>query len=241
MTTPASQSPQAATPEQLEKLGIAAAALIQPGQRVGLGSGKAAWAYVRPLGKRVRDEKLDIVGIPTSLQTEQIARDAGIRLATLDEIDALDITIDGADEVDPDLNLIKGGGGHLTREKVVASISARFVIVVGQEKLVPHLGTKFPVFLEVLEFARAVVTRRVQAMGAAVTPRLKPDGTIYLSDNGNPYLHCQFPPGQLGDPRKLNLTFHTMPGIIETALFIGMTHEVLVAHTDGTTGYLKKK
>ncbi len=163
---PMSNPSLAATPEQLEKLGAAAAQLVTGGQRVGLGSGKAALAYVRALGRRVRDEKLDILGVATSVQTEQVAREAGIPLATLSEVDALDITIDGADEVDPELNLIKGGGGHLTREKVVASISKRFVIVVGQEKLVPQLGTKFPVFLEVLEFARAVVTRRVEAMGA---------------------------------------------------------------------------
>jgi ribose 5-phosphate isomerase A len=239
MNTPPPSS-AAATAEQMEKLGAKAAALVQPGQRVGLGSGRAALAYVRALGARIRDEKLDIVGVPTSLQTEQAAREAGIRVVTLDEVDSLHITIDGADEVDPELNLIKGGGGHLTREKVVASISQRYVIVVGQEKLVPQLGMKFPVFLEVLEFARAVVTRRVEAMGAKVTPRMKPDGGIYLSDNGNPYLHCQFPTAGLGDVRKLNLTFQTMPGVIETALFIGMAHEVLVAYADGTTGYLKR-
>jgi ribose 5-phosphate isomerase A len=224
-----------ATPEQLEKIGGIAAGLITGGQRVGLGSGKAALAFVRALGRRVREEKLDILGVPTSVQTEQVAREVGIPLRTLYDIDALDITVDGADEVDPELNLIKGGGGHLTREKVVASITKKFVIVVGGEKLVPKLGTQFPVFLEVLEFARAVITRQVEQMGAVVTPRRNPDGSLFHTDNGNPYLHCQFPVGGggLADARGLDRRFHAMPGVIETALFLDMARHVIVAHADG--------
>lgn len=224
-----------ASPAQLDVLGLQAARLVCNHQRVGLGSGKASLAFVRALGKRIRDEKLDIVGVPTSVQTHQVARDVGIPLKTLAEIDALDITIDGADEVDPQLNLIKGGGGYLTREKVVASISKRFVIVVGEEKIVTQLGTRFPVFLEVLEFARAVVTRRIEALGAVVTPRKNPDGSNYITDNGNPYLQCQFPPlpKGVGDPVALDRFLHTMPGIIETALFIHMADEVLIAYADG--------
>jgi ribose 5-phosphate isomerase A len=224
-----------ASPEQLAVLGMHAARLVLNHQRVGLGSGKASLAFVRALGKRLRDEKLDIVGVPTSIQTERVARELGIPLKTLSEIDALDLTIDGADEVDPKLNLIKGGGGYLTREKVVASISRRFVIVVGEEKMVAQLGTRFPVFVEVLEFARAVVTRRIEALGAVVTPRKNPDGSNYVTDNGNPYLHCQFPPPPkgLGDPAELDRFLHAVPGIIETALFIDMANEVLVAYADG--------
>ena len=224
-----------ASPEQLAVMGMQAAQMVRNHQRVGLGSGKASLAYVRALGQRIRDEKLDIVGVPTSIQTEQVAREVGIPLKTLAEVDSLDVTIDGADEVDPKLNLIKGGGGYLTREKVVASISKRFVIVVGEEKIVTQLGTRFPVFLEVLEFARAVVTRRLEALGAKVTPRTNPDGSNYITDNGNPYLQCQFPPlpKGVGDPAELDRFLHTVPGIIETALFIGMADEVLVAYADG--------
>ena len=222
-----------ATPEQLDKMGLVAAGMIQAGQRVGLGSGKAALAYVRALGRRVREEKLAIIGVPTSVETHRVATEIGIPLGTLDQIVSLDITIDGADEVDPELGLIKGGGGYLAREKVVASISKRFVIVVGEEKIVPKLGMKFPVFLEVMEFARAVVTRRVEALGAKVTRRMKADGTPYVTDNGNPYLHCQFPPGGVADARALNRAFHAMPGVIETALFLDMAQEVLVAYADG--------
>jgi ribose 5-phosphate isomerase A len=224
-----------ASPEQLDVLGMYAARLVANHQRVGLGSGKASLAFVRALGTRMRDEKLDIVGVPTSIQTEKVARELGIPLKTLSEIDALDLTIDGADEVDPKLNLIKGGGGYLTREKVVASISRHFVIVVGEEKIVTQLGTRFPVFLEVLEFARAVVTRRMETLGAVVTPRKNADGSNYITDNGNPYLQCQFPPlpKGVGDPAELDRFLHTVPGIIETALFIGMADEVLVAYADG--------
>jgi ribose 5-phosphate isomerase A len=225
-----------ASPEQLDKIGSIAANMIQSGQRVGLGSGKASLAFVRALARRVREEKLQIIGVPTSIETHKVAQEGGIPLATLADVPAFDITVDGADEVDPDLNLIKGGGGYLTREKVVASISKRFIILVGEEKIVPKLGWSFPIFLEVLEFARAVVTRKLESLGAVVTPRKKPDGTNYITDNGNPYLHCQFPAkgaGATADPRKLDAILHSTPGVIETALFIGMADEVIVAYADG--------
>ena len=228
-----------ATPEQLEKIGSIAAGMVRNGDQVGLGSGKAALAFVRALGARIRDQRLKVTGVPTSLLTEQVAREVGIPLATLEETESLDITVDGADEVDPYLNLTKGGGGNLTREKVVASITKKFVIVVGEEKLAPRLGTYFPVFVEVIEFAKPVVTRKLRSMGAQVTPRLNDDGSPFLTDNGNPYLHCLFTNGkpnnhQLHDPYALDLALHHIPGVVETGLFINMAHEVIVAHADGT-------
>jgi ribose 5-phosphate isomerase A len=229
--------PSKASPEQLESIGIRAAGMIHDGDRVGLGSGKAALAFVRALGKRIHAEKLRIRAVPTSLLTEQVARDAGVPLATLDQIDALDIAVDGADEVDPHLNLTKGGGGNLTREKVIASIAKRFVIVVGEEKIVPRLGTAFPVFIELIEFARPVVTRKLQAMGAQVTQRMNPGGIPFLTDNQNPYLHCHFPKGAadpLVNPLALDLKLHQTPGIVETGLFIAMATEVIIARFDGT-------
>lgn len=228
-----------ASAEQLEKIGAIAAGMVRTGDRVGLGSGKAALAFVRALGERIRTQKLKTIGVPTSLLTEQVAREAGIPLATLEQVDSLDITVDGADEVDPYLNLTKGGGGNLTREKVIASISKKFVIVVGGEKIVPRLGTNFPVFVEVIEFARPVVTRKLQALGAAVTQRMNADGSVFLTDNGNPYLHCIFNNPttnnhQLHDPYALDLALHHIPGVVETGLFINMAQEVIVAHADGT-------
>jgi ribose 5-phosphate isomerase A len=225
-----------ASPEQLDQLGATAARLIRPGERVGLGSGKASLAFVRALGKRVRGENLKIIGVPTSLLTAEVAREAGIPLGTLAEVDALDIAVDGADEVDPEFNCIKGGGGNLAREKVIVSISKRFVLVVGEEKIVSRLGTSFPVFIELIEFSRPVVVRKLQSMGATVTQRMNADGAPYITDNGNPYLHAVFHTGgstQLPDAAKLDLALHQIPGIVETGLFIGMADEVMIAYADG--------
>jgi ribose 5-phosphate isomerase A len=206
-------SEKKATVEQLERLGAAAARRVEAGQRVGLGSGKAALAFVRALGERVRGEGLEMVGVPTSVLTERVAREAGITLATLEEVDRLDIAIDGADEVDPALNVIKGGGGNLLREKVVESLAAHLIIVVGEEKLVGTLGTTFPVFVEVVEFARPVLVREISAMGAAVTQRMTENGKAYMTDNGNPYLHCRFPPELLGDPAAVDMQLRALAGV----------------------------
>jgi ribose 5-phosphate isomerase A len=200
-------------------------------------------AFVRALGKRVREEKLKMIGVPTSLLTEQVARESGIPLATLEQVETLDITVDGADEVDPALNLIKGGGGNLTREKVIASITKKFVIVVGEEKIVERLGTSFPVFVEVIEFARPVVTRKLQSMGATVTPRMNADGSAFLTDNGNPYLLCYFGvegKRQLADAAGLDGVLHHIPGVVETGLFIGMAAEVMVAKVDGAVEHKRR-
>jgi ribose 5-phosphate isomerase A len=243
---PDQTSTRKASPEQLEKLGEHAANLVKTGDRVGLGSGRAALAFVRALGRQVREEKLSIVGVPTSVMTEQVAREVGIPLATLAQLDHLDIAIDGADEVDPEFNLIKGGGGNLAREKVVESIAKRFVIVVGEEKLVQHLGTRFPVFIEIIEFSLPVVLRTLQEMGASVVQRMNKDGTPFITDNGNPYLEARFhaPPSTGGstlipDPARLDRQLHDIPGIVETGLFIQMANEVLVAYADGRVEHKK--
>ncbi|HTV49051.1 MAG TPA: ribose-5-phosphate isomerase RpiA [Phycisphaerae bacterium] len=230
-----------ATPEQLENIGAIAASLVQDDQAVGLGSGKAAQAFVRMLGKRIAQTKMSIVGVPTSEVTAQVARQAGVPLTTLEDVSELDIAVDGADEVDPHLNLLKGGGGDLLREKVVASIARRLVIVVGQEKLVPRLGTRFPVFIEVVQFAMPAVIRTLSTLGASATPRRRPDGALFLTDNGNPLLHAKFDPGQppLSNPAELEKTLHSITGVIDTGLFIGMAHEALVARFDGSVERLK--
>lgn len=225
-----------ASPSQLEAIGRIAATLINPGEAVGLGSGKAALAFVRALGLRVKNEGLKMIGVPTSLLTGQVAHEAGVPLATLDQVSQLDIAIDGADEVDPHLNLLKGGGGNLTREKVIASIAQRFVIVVGEEKIVPALGSKFPVFVEVIEFALPVVRRRIEAMGGSVLQRKNPDGSIFLTDNQNPYLHVTFGETDhtIHDAHALESTLKMIPGIVETGLFADMTDDVIIAKLDGS-------
>ncbi len=226
-----------ATPEQLEQIGAIAAGMVRNGDRVGLGSGRAALSFVRALGKRIREQKLKAIGVATSLLTEEVAREAGVPTTTLVLVEALVIGVDGAVVVDPFLFLRLGGGGNLTREKVVASIASKFVIVVGEEKVVSRLGTHFPVFVEVIEYARPVVTRRLHTLGATVVQRLNKDGTPFLTDNGNPYLQARFGTEgnyQLHDPYALDLTLHAVPGVVETGLFINMADEVIVAHADGT-------
>jgi len=194
-----------ASPAQLAHIGVIAAGLIRDGDRVGLGSGRAALAFVRALGER----KLKIVGVSTSEETEKVAMEVGIPLATLEQIDTLDITVDGADEVDPALNLIKGGGGYLTREKIINAITKRFIIVVGEEKIVPQLCTKFPVFVELIDFALPTAVRKITAMGARVEQRRNADGSAFRTDNNNPYLHCWFPP--LANPGQLHQQIRQLP------------------------------
>ena len=221
-----------ATPEQLAAIGKLASELVIDGDRVGLGSGRAALSFVRELGVRV-EAGLKITGVPTSIATENLALELGIPLAKLDDVEEIDIAVDGADEVAPGLALSKGGGGNLLREKITESIAKRLVIVVGEEKVVPRLGTNFPVFMEVIEFGRAAITRRLVEMGASVTPRMAAESP-FLTDDGNPYLHVTFPPAALEDPNELDAKLHALPGVVETGIFVGMATEAFIAKADGT-------
>jgi ribose 5-phosphate isomerase A len=207
-----------------EAAGRAAAELVRNGDIVGLGTGSTAYFAVIALGERVRSG-LKIMGIPTSEQTADLARAVGIPLTTLDEHPEIDITIDGADEVGPKLNLIKGGGGALLREKVIASASKKMVIVADSGKIVPVLG-KFPLPLEIIAFARTVIEKKIVSLGAAPKLRARPDGSPYLTDNGNQILDCSF--GQIADPAALALALSNTPGILEHGLFIGLASLVLV-------------
>src|SRR5258708_14722391 len=210
--------------QEKEAAGRAAAKLVRDGDIVGLGRGLTGYLGVVVLGERVR-VGLKIIGIPTSVQTADLARAVGIRLTTLDEHPEIDITIDGADEVDPKLNLIKGGGGALTREKVVASASKKMVVVADSGKVVAVLG-KFPLPVEVIPFARTVVERKIVALGASPKLRMKPDGSPFLTDNGNQILDCSF--GKIDDPPALTGELDGMPGVVEHGLFIGLAKLVVV-------------
>jgi ribose 5-phosphate isomerase A len=207
-----------------EAAGRAGAKLVRDGDVVGLGTGSTAYFAVVALGERVK-AGLKIVGIPTSVQTADLARGVGIQLTTLDEHPEIDITIDGADELDPKLNLIKGGGGALTREKVIASASKKMVVVADSSKVVSVLG-KFPLPVEVIAFARAVVERKIAALGASPKLRTKADGSPYITDNGNQILDCSF--GKIADPPALALSLSNIPGIVEHGLFIGLAKMALV-------------
>jgi ribose 5-phosphate isomerase A len=207
-----------------EAAGRAAAKLVSDGNIVGLGTGSTAYFAVVALGERVK-AGLKIIGIPTSIKTADLARSVGIPLTTLDEHPEIDITIDGADELDPKLNLIKGGGGALTREKVVAFASRKMVVVADSGKVVPVLG-KFPLPVEVIAFARAVVEKKIAALGGSPKLRTKPDGSPYLTDNGNQILDCSF--GKIADPAALALALSNVPGIVEHGLFIGIAKLALI-------------
>jgi ribose 5-phosphate isomerase A len=211
-----------------EIAGRAAAKLVNDGEIVGLGTGSTAYFTILALGERVK-AGLRIIGIPTSVQTAELARAIGIPLTTLDEHPEIDITIDGADEVDPRLNLIKGGGGALLREKVVASASKKMVVVADSAKVVPMLG-KFPLPVEVITFARAVVEKKIAALGGSPKLRTKPDGGPFVTDNANQILDCSF--GKIADPPALALALSNIPGIVEHGLFIGLASLALVGRGD---------
>jgi len=211
-----------------EAAGRAAAALVRDGDVVGLGTGSTAYFTVLALGERVKTG-LKITGIPTSVQTADLARAAGIPLTTLDEHPEIDITIDGADELDAHLRLIKGGGGALLREKVVASASKKMVVVADSAKVVSVLG-RFPLPVEVIAFARSVVENKIAALGGSPKLRTKPDGSPFVTDNGNPILDCNFE--RIADPPALARALSSIPGIVEHGLFIGLASLALVGRGD---------
>src|SRR5450755_3199001 len=212
-----------------EAAGRAAAKLVQDGDVVGLGTGSTAYFAIIALGERVK-AGLKIIGIPTSEQTAELARAVGIRLTTLDEHPEIDITIDGADEIDPALNLIKGGGGALLREKVVASASKKMVVVADSGKMVPVLG-KFPLPVEIISFARAVIEKRIASLGATPKLRTRGDRSQYVTDNGNQILDCSF--GKIADPAALALILSNTPGIVEHGLFIRLAKLALIGRGNG--------
>jgi ribose 5-phosphate isomerase A len=211
----------------LEKEVAARASLrfVHDGQIVGLGTGSTAGYAVRLIGEKVR-AGLKIRAIPTSVHTRDMATSLGIPLTSFEEFQQIDVTIDGADEVDPQLNLIKGGGGALLREKIIASATRQLVIIGDSGKLVPTLG-KFPLPVEVIPFAQPLLAKEIAALGAAVRLRQDASGKAFVTDEGHHILDCQF--GQIADPPALALKLQAMPGVVEHGLFIAMASVVLIA------------
>lgn len=211
----------------LEKEAAARASLqyVKDGQVVGLGTGSTAAYFIKLLGERVK-EGLRVRGIPTSDRSRELAQSLGIPLITLDDCQEIAVTVDGADEVDPQLRLIKGGGGALLREKIVASATKQLVIVADASKQVPRLG-KFPLPVEVIRFSQALVEKRIAALGADVCLRQNKDGTPFVTDENNHILDCRF--GEIGDADALARELSDMPGVVEHGLFIGMASVVVFA------------
>lgn len=202
-----------------------AASRAEPGMVIGLGTGRAAAGFVRELGERVRNG-LAVRAIPTSRATESLASSLGIPLIGFEEAAAVDLAVDGADEVDPDLNLIKGHGGALVRERVVAAAASRFVVLVGPEKLSHRLGAQRSVPVEAIPFAAPQVRRALERMGAVAEIRIESDGNPFVTDNRNLLVNASF--GEIADPAALHREIRDIPGVLDSGLFAGMADEVLV-------------
>jgi ribose 5-phosphate isomerase A len=214
-----------ANDQEKEAAARAGLRFVEDGQVVGLGTGSTAAYFIKLLGEKVRNG-MRVRGIPTSDRSRELAESLGIPLTTLDECQEIAVTVDGADEVDPQLRLIKGGGGAMLREKIVASATKRLVIVADETKQVPVLG-KFPLPVEVIKFAQALVAKRITALGAQVSLRKNADGTPFVTDEKNHILDCRF--GQIADADTLARQLSEMPGVVEHGLFIGMASVVLLA------------
>ena len=218
----------------------AAVGQVESGMVVGLGSGSTVEYAIKELGRRVREENLQVLGVPTSYQSLQLALEEKIPLTTLDEHPILDLAIDGADEVDPDLNLIKGLGGALTREKIVDTAAKLFIVIVDEDKLVERLGMSHPVPLEVLPFALAPVKLNLQKLGGKPILRMaeKKAGPV-ITDNGNFILDVDF--GPIQNPKELDKELHQIPGVVETGLFLEVTDTVYVGGREGVRKLEKTK
>ncbi|ASS73664.1 ribose 5-phosphate isomerase A [Tumebacillus algifaecis] len=211
--------------------GEQAAQYVENGMIVGLGTGSTVYYSIVALGRRIR-EGLQIQCIPTSKQTEHLANELSIPLISLKDVEKLDITIDGADEIDPNLNLIKGGGGALFREKLIASLSDRLVIVADQVKTVERLGA-FCVPVEVVPFATDVVARTISTMDGSATLRCDQEDVPFVTDNGNYILDCNF--GHIEQPLQLDRELKQHIGVVETGLFVDMVGVALVGSPDGVS------
>jgi len=207
--------------------GEAAARRVQSGMLVGLGTGSTAIHAIRCLGQRLRDRELrEIRGIPTSFQSSVLARELRIPLVSLDEVDRIDVAIDGADEVAPDLTLIKGGGAAHTREKIVDALADEFIVVVDETKLVDKLGSKSPVPVEVVPFGLVPVLHALERLGGVPELRMgvRKAGPV-VTDQGNFVVDVKF--DSIPDPAGLERTINNIPGVLENGLFVGVAHRVL--------------
>ncbi|WP_419873488.1 ribose-5-phosphate isomerase RpiA [Candidatus Pristimantibacillus sp. PTI5] len=208
---------------------------VKDGMIVGLGTGSTAYFAIQKIGQKVK-EGLSIRAIATSNQSEELAKELGIPLLPFAEIDEIDVTIDGADEVDVNWNLIKGGGGALLREKIVAAATKQLIIIVDESKLVKELG-KFPLPVEIIPFGYEMTIRKLQKLGAEPVLR-KAGDEVYVTDNGNYIADCHL--GSIAQPDELHRMLNLIPGIVDNGLFIDMAAVVIAGYVDGSVRQLEK-
>jgi ribose 5-phosphate isomerase A len=210
-----------------------ALALVKPGMKLGLGSGSTAHHFVDLVGERVK-AGLDVHCVATSEATAAQAKALGIPIGTLDDIPELDLTVDGADEIDPNLSLIKGGGGALLREKIVASASSRMVVIADSTKLVTRLGA-FPLPIEVVPFGLAATRRHIEhvfgELGLSGPIRLRGESSPFVTDGGHYILDCSL--GAIADPEALSQILSPIPGVVEHGLFVGLARAAIIAGAEG--------
>ncbi len=211
---------------------ILAANLVQSGMVIGLGTGSTATIMIKRLGERVATEGLVFAGVPTSDASAELGRSFGIKILELDQVDVLDLNIDGADEVDPNYQMIKGRGGALLREKIVATAARRRIFIVGEDKHVERLGERFPVPVEASPFGVVHTAHALAKLGCTPVIRPAENGTgPYITDGGNQIIDCRFANG-IDDPQALDIAMKQIPGVFETGLFLNLASAVIIGHND---------
>jgi ribose 5-phosphate isomerase A len=208
---------------------------VRDGMLLGLGTGSTAYWAILAIAEKVREQKLNIQAIATSIQSEKLARESGISIVAFDKHARIDLTIDGADEVNRELDLIKGGGGALLREKIVAYNSRQLIIIVDESKLVAALG-RFPLPVEIAVFGWEITCEHLASLGCKAELRMK-EGKPFLSDNGHYIIDCHF--HVISDPGALNSRIREIPGVMETGLFVQMANKVIVGYGDGHTEFVE--
>jgi len=213
-----------------QKAGEYAATLIEDGITVGIGTGSTVYFFIYALAKRIK-EGLQVTGVTTSSQSQQLATELGIHLMDLNDVQQIDITVDGADEIDKDLQLIKGGGGALLQEKIVAAASKKLVIIADESKLVNQLG-KFPLPVEVIPFGWKQTMKQIQELGCEKIILRSKEQQTFVSDQGHYILDCYFE--KIANAVSLNQQLNIIPGVVENGLFINMANSAIIAYSDGS-------
>jgi len=223
-----------------KRAAIEAVKLVKDGFVLGIGAGTTVAYVVKAIGRKIKEEHIRVLAVPSSNQTFQLAKECDIPLTTLNEHPSLDLDIDGADQIDEDLNLIKGMGGALTKEKIVASASKFFVIVADETKLTDVLGRKQPLPIEVLPFALPLVSSKIKMLGGQPILKMSKDGSgPFVTDNGNYVLNVEF--GVINNPSQMDRTLRSIPGVIETGLFLGMANMAYVGTKTGVKVLRKRQ